>query len=165
MKDINDMPREIRAGASSGSAYGLASVVEIRGVGVGGAEHSRELNQVNKPASETSIVAGDLHTVTWTEGENVTIVTVTVTYGGGGTTGAGDGIWICFDANSDATAAEWLKAPTAGGDSTSNTYRKFIPVNETRTFSWPEGSPILRADVIASFPGTNNDYDVVLEAS
>lgn len=121
--------------------------------------HNRELAGVSAPTAET-VVATDLNTETWVAAENITEVTVTVTSGGAVVPTTEDGIWICFDATSDALASAWLSPGSAGTD----TNRYFVPVNVPRVFRFT--SNITRADCIANFNGTTSiDLDVVLEAN
>ena len=142
---------------------GAAHVLPLSGTG--SVSQNRELLTVNAPAAEIP-VAGDLHTATWTTGDNVLSLTVMVV--AGSTTALSDstGIYIVFDATSDADATFKLTKQADSVDASIDTFRYFVKAGEPRSFNFT--SELTRVDCIGNIntvAATSDDLDVFLEAN
>ena len=120
------------------------------------ATHNRQLIDTASPADPTVVanVETARESVTWTAVENITEVTV-VAIPSGGTDAAVTkltrdlGIWVTFDAPSDAVASNWLTEAVA---TATDTNRYYVPFGSPRTFRFTDN--ITRADAITANDGT-----------
>jgi len=127
---------------------------------------NRELLGVNAAADITAVVAGDLHTATWTDAENVTEITIDVCLGAAlASTDTIDPylefIYVVFNAPSSAVAAGWLSELNSPA---SDTQRYKVYLGKPRIFRFTEN--ITRLDCCRGHLGAGtNDYDVIIEAN